>query len=349
MKTALPTSVVIHSIEVQPVEFRGQRVLTFAQIDKLHGRPEGTARKRFNDNESRMTADEDFYRVDYSQMSVFRTFGIDVPPRGLTVVTESGYLLLVKSFTDDLAWAVQKELVKVYFRAKALEHLDTLIPSEVQTLHEIIDRKAASVGAELRSKAYSEIYTRLQNHFRANSYKLIPRSRLADAIVYVTGLELRCAPTPAPQAVELLTNNDVANLQRLVWCIAHWFNMEPAWVQGIWYALRQATGVPSPQRFRVSDLPVITAELRRIWIASRPLHDTYREAQRVMIKRVVRGGEPIAALLAEQQQHLLEIANDEHDRFTSQLDSWNERELARLIGRERSGSHDHSDASERMK
>jgi len=33
-------------------------------------------------------------------------------------VFESGYLMLVKSFTDDLAWKVQRQLVNAYFRTK---------------------------------------------------------------------------------------------------------------------------------------------------------------------------------------------------------------------------------------
>lgn len=36
-------------------------------------------------------------------------------PNGLTVLTERGYLMLVKSFTDDLAWQVQDALVESYF------------------------------------------------------------------------------------------------------------------------------------------------------------------------------------------------------------------------------------------
>lgn len=31
----------------------------------------------------------------------------------VTLMTETGYLMLVKSFTDDLAWKVQRELVKM--------------------------------------------------------------------------------------------------------------------------------------------------------------------------------------------------------------------------------------------
>ena len=39
-------------------------------------------------------------------MSEKRT--LKIPPKGLTVLTEMGYLMLVKSFTDDLAWKVQR-------------------------------------------------------------------------------------------------------------------------------------------------------------------------------------------------------------------------------------------------
>lgn len=35
------------------------------------------------------------------------------------LLTESGYLMIVKTFTDDLSWKVQRELVNTYFRAKA--------------------------------------------------------------------------------------------------------------------------------------------------------------------------------------------------------------------------------------
>lgn len=101
-------------------EYQGQRVVTFKDIDLVHQRPEGTARKRFNDNKKHFIEGEDYFlaKPDISQMSEKRTFKI--PPRGVTLITESGYLMLVKSFTDELAWTVQRQLVKGYFRAKAL-------------------------------------------------------------------------------------------------------------------------------------------------------------------------------------------------------------------------------------
>lgn len=46
-----------------------------------------------------------------------KEYGITAP-NGLVLLTESGYLMLVKSFTDDLAWKVQRQLVKTYFSWK---------------------------------------------------------------------------------------------------------------------------------------------------------------------------------------------------------------------------------------
>lgn len=72
-------------------------------MDKVHERPEGTAKRTFSTHKDKLIKEEDFYLVDFSQKNVLRTFGIQVPPRGLIVLAESGYLLLVKLFTDDLA------------------------------------------------------------------------------------------------------------------------------------------------------------------------------------------------------------------------------------------------------
>lgn len=107
-------------------EYNGQRVVTFKDIDMVHGRPEGTARKRFADNRNRFIEGQDFFIItpkslENTRMSEKRTTGIDdVNPRGTAFITEQGYLMLVKSFTDDLAWEVQRQLVNVYFRVKTI-------------------------------------------------------------------------------------------------------------------------------------------------------------------------------------------------------------------------------------
>lgn len=106
-------SISINRKQLPIKEYKGQRVVTFKDIDMVHGRPDGTARKRFNENKKRFIEGVDYFNVQTSEK---RTLEFDVPNRGLTLITESGYLMLAKSFTDDLAWTVQRELVNNYFR-----------------------------------------------------------------------------------------------------------------------------------------------------------------------------------------------------------------------------------------
>ncbi len=105
---------------IKPIEYLSQRVITFDLIDTLHERVKGTASRNFQENKHRFVPGEDYHIVPASQKNEFRTLGINIPNRGLTVLTESGYLMLVKSFTDDRAWQIQKTLVKSYFRAKEI-------------------------------------------------------------------------------------------------------------------------------------------------------------------------------------------------------------------------------------
>ena len=97
-------------------EYKGQRVVTFKDIDLVHERVEGTARRNFNTNKQHLIEGEDYFvRNSYEAK---KEYGITAP-NGLVLLSESGYLMLVKSFTDELAWKVQRQLVKSYFNQKA--------------------------------------------------------------------------------------------------------------------------------------------------------------------------------------------------------------------------------------
>jgi len=126
--------VTIHNTQLPVVEYRGQRVVTLAMIDQVHERPDDTAGRNFREHRDRLIVGSDYYVIARSENSEIRGLGFDVPNRGLIVLTEQGYLMLVKSLTDDLAWTVQRQLVSNYFRPApapalpgdyitALEHL----------------------------------------------------------------------------------------------------------------------------------------------------------------------------------------------------------------------------------
>ncbi len=57
--------ITINSTDIAVKEYSGKRVVTFKDIDTVHNRPDGTARKRFNDNKERFVEGEDFFKVPY--------------------------------------------------------------------------------------------------------------------------------------------------------------------------------------------------------------------------------------------------------------------------------------------
>jgi hypothetical protein len=110
----------INNTELSVKEFNGQRVVTFKDIDMLHERVEGTAKRNFADNKKRFIENVDYFELSKNDVGTdfVLTYGFDKKaPKGL-LITESGYLMLVKSLQDDLAWKVQRELVNNYFRVK---------------------------------------------------------------------------------------------------------------------------------------------------------------------------------------------------------------------------------------
>ncbi|GKH02821.1 hypothetical protein CE91St54_42070 [Hungatella hathewayi] len=108
--------VAVGNSEVAVKEFKGQRVVTFKDIDTVHERPEGTARKRFNDNKKHFVLGEDYFVRNTDEAK--KEFCITAP-NGLVLMTEQGYLMLAKSLTDDLSWKVQRQLVSSYFKKEA--------------------------------------------------------------------------------------------------------------------------------------------------------------------------------------------------------------------------------------
>ena len=116
--------VLINNQELQVKEFNNQRVVTFKEIDQVHERTEGTAKRNFSENRKHFIENEEFFFVKASDFEQYGNRTLEIPNRGLTFITETGYLMLVKSFTDDLAWKVQRQLVNSYFRVK--EEIKTL-------------------------------------------------------------------------------------------------------------------------------------------------------------------------------------------------------------------------------
>ncbi len=109
-------------VEIPYLTYSDQPVLTLAMIDRVHNRVEGTAGRNFRANRKRFIDGEDyFYLTDSQGLDEIRRSHPSVlkdAANDITLITKSGYLMLVKSFTDDLSWQIQRQLVKLYFRVK---------------------------------------------------------------------------------------------------------------------------------------------------------------------------------------------------------------------------------------
>lgn len=107
----------IENAEMQIREYNGQRVVTFKDIDTVHQRKSGTAKASFRRNKKYFQEGTDYVVLTRNSIGTLSTIG-NIPPKGITLLTESGYLMVVKTFTDDLSWQVQRQLVNAYFNVR---------------------------------------------------------------------------------------------------------------------------------------------------------------------------------------------------------------------------------------
>ena len=140
--------------EISIKEYNGQRVVTFKDIDTVHGRPEGTASRNFRANRNRFVLGEDYYVISADEIRRSKLFDIpDKATSDFALITEQGYLMLVKSFTDDLAWDVQRKLVNGYFRV--IRETEDLSPNMI-ALYKMLDQMAATERKANEAKQIAE-------------------------------------------------------------------------------------------------------------------------------------------------------------------------------------------------
>lgn len=122
-------NVTVGNTELGIREWKGQRVVTLADIDAVHKKVKGTASRAFNRYKKYFVDGEDYFVIHPSDIQIGQNVLSEnqmgqnvtitkVNPRGTTFLTESGYLMIAKVFTDDKAWEVQRTLVSTYFRTR---------------------------------------------------------------------------------------------------------------------------------------------------------------------------------------------------------------------------------------
>lgn len=122
---------IILNEEIEIKEYNSERVITAWDIAKLHGRDVREVNQQFNRNIKNLIEKEDYFVVNRNNISpsdsviqkshkVIQDF-IPNNVKEIILFTESGYLLLVKTFTDKRSWDIQRRLVKSYFKIQELK------------------------------------------------------------------------------------------------------------------------------------------------------------------------------------------------------------------------------------
>lgn len=194
----------LSNIDIPKIKiWNDQRVVTFRDIDEVHQRPEGTAKKAFSRNRKRFIRGVDYFIVTRSeiQKSVKDTleyFG-DIPNRGITVLTETGYLMVVKPFTDDLSWKVQRRLVSSYFNCGKLQnevinrsdvpqpnegHYPSLANTWMKD-HEPLFKQICSAYGISRKELYHKILLDIGDDYNVDDYRVFYKRDTGHAPEYI--------------------------------------------------------------------------------------------------------------------------------------------------------------------
>lgn len=196
----------INNAELEVKEYRGQRVVTLKDIDLVHDRAEGTAKRNFNQNKDKFINGEDYFKVSPYEIRTHKIMEISEKAReDITLITEQGYLMLVKSFTDDLSWQVQRQLVNNYFNSgMSLETIYKMFTDFKGEISLKVDELAEQGKENHRPshktkldfnnaiKSYSackgdEVVLKglTLEHFNADKWEDIPYDRKAEVIKYI--------------------------------------------------------------------------------------------------------------------------------------------------------------------
>lgn len=219
--------------------------------------------------------------------------------------------------------AMERQALEAAGQVVPASHVDTLTPSEQQTLKEIVDRKLADVPLSGQKAARGEIWKRMQHKFRIAKYSQLPRTQLTDAIIYLTAVELRSAPSaPAPAqapALEYVTHAQLDAIARRISLLDYCVHTRDAARQAAYAHLRRQfgleKGIATLLIHQADDALAVAAEIERIGWAFKGI---VIDAERQLYRHILRNCHPF---VVEEWQKAFEeeVAKLTNDR-QSQLD-----------------------------
>jgi hypothetical protein len=190
--------------------YKNQPVVTFDMVDALHERKPGHSKMMFYQNINRFDEDRHYIKtsdfcyteelernIENTKLNIDQSVcltdsinegtSIETPASKISheriLLTEKGYLLLVKPFTDERSWKIQDALIDDYFRLKQNAQLQLDYDNKINTL---------KITYEERLKRFESVATNLES--RLIKYEPIDKDYMTVAHAHVNfgaGLPLK--------------------------------------------------------------------------------------------------------------------------------------------------------------
>lgn len=161
----------IENKELEIKEWDNLRVISVYDIAKLHEREVKRVNEQFKRNKEKFIENIDYFVITREEMmkSPFATALSKYSNNKEEVLfTESGYLMLVKTFTDDLSWKIQRMLVNSYFKIKEVkEIIKKYEPTEYE--QDLLRLEKAKLFKELSESVKIQSYKDILQSYSANT------------------------------------------------------------------------------------------------------------------------------------------------------------------------------------
>ena len=112
---------------------------------------------------------------------------------------------LYQNESDDALWKYWTDGQAVRQSA----HHDTLTAAEQAQLQAIVQAKAGMVPADMQRKAFAEMWTRFNRHFRIARYAQLPPAKMGEAVEYLVGMEVKSAVAALPSGKQEITESPI--------------------------------------------------------------------------------------------------------------------------------------------
>ena len=145
--------ITIDKKELELKEWQGQRVLTAWDIAKVHNRDIKVITQQFKRNQNNLVLGVDFFLIDKEILKSQFVTSNEISNKAnnlseeIPLFTETGYLMLTKTFKDKLSWDIQRMLVNTYFSTRELARLQS----------ELMRQKQREIGKQARKRETESI------------------------------------------------------------------------------------------------------------------------------------------------------------------------------------------------